>query len=215
MRKYIFSIIVALLSLPVAAQQRQSQAKTVLDNAAEAFRKAGGVQAEFAVKTYNNGQLESFSDGLIRLKGEKFLLKTSEATTWFDGTTQWSYMDGSDEVNISNPTQEELQSINPYALLYSYRKGFSYALGKVADFHGKPVFEVILTATDRKQSFSRIVLYVARNTYQPVFISLQQPGAKNRSEITVTAYQIGKKYADADFVFDKKKFPKVEIIDLR
>ena len=31
MRKYIFSVLIALLSLPVIAQQQQSQAKAVLE----------------------------------------------------------------------------------------------------------------------------------------------------------------------------------------
>ena len=50
MRKYIFSVLIALLSLPVIAQQQQSQAKAVLDKTAEAFRKAGGVKADFIIK---------------------------------------------------------------------------------------------------------------------------------------------------------------------
>ena len=50
MRKYIFSVLIALLSLPVIAQQQQSQAKVVLDKTAEAFRKAGGVKADFIIK---------------------------------------------------------------------------------------------------------------------------------------------------------------------
>ena len=45
MRKYIFSVLIALLSLPVIAQQQQSQAKAVLEKTAEAFKKAGGVRA--------------------------------------------------------------------------------------------------------------------------------------------------------------------------
>ena len=50
MKKYIFSVLIALLSLPVIAQQQQSQAKSILDKTAEAFRKAGGVKADFTVK---------------------------------------------------------------------------------------------------------------------------------------------------------------------
>ena len=57
MRKYIFSVLIALLSLPVIAQQ-QSQAKVILDKTAEAFRKAGGVKADFTVKAVTNGLVE-------------------------------------------------------------------------------------------------------------------------------------------------------------
>ncbi len=39
MKKYIFSVLIALLSLPVIAQQQQSQAKVILDKTAEAFVK--------------------------------------------------------------------------------------------------------------------------------------------------------------------------------
>ena len=126
MRKYIFSVLIALLSLPVIAQQQQSQAKAVLDKTAEAFRKAGGVKADFIIKSVTNGLVEGSESGTIQLKGEKFVLKASEVITWFDGKTQWSYVVRNDEVNVSNPTQEELQQINPYTFLYMYQKGFSY-----------------------------------------------------------------------------------------
>ena len=215
MRKYIFSVLIALLSLPVIAQQQQSQAKVVLEKTAEAFKKAGGVRADFTLKAVNDGHLEGRENGIIQLKGEKFMLKTSETTTWFDGKTQWSYMVRNDEVNVSNPTQEELQQINPYAFLYMYQKGFSYKLGTVKVYQGKAVWEVILTANDKKQELESITLYVTKSTYEPVYIQLQQRGQKTRNEITVTGYQTRLNYADSIFSFDKKQYPNAEIIDLR
>ena len=193
MKQIIISIWIALLTLPVFAQQ-QMQAKVVLDKMAATFEKAGGIRAEF--------------------KGEKFVLKTDDGITWFDGKTQWSYLRSSDEVNISNPTGTELQGLNPYALLQIYRHGFDYKIGSLKNFGGKPVYEVVLTATDKKRDLSRIVLYVSKDTYQPLFIMMEQRD-KSRSEITVTGYQTGLKYADGMFVFDKKQYPHAEVIDLR
>ena len=215
MRKYIFSVLIALLSLPVIAQQQQSQAKAVLDKTAEAFRKAGGVKADFIIKSVTNGLVEGAESGTIQLKGEKFVLKASEVITWFDGKTQWSYVVRNDEVNVSNPTQEELQQINPYTFLYMYQKGFSYKLGTVKTFQGKAVWEVVLTANDKKQELESITLYVTKNAYEPVCIQLQQRGQKTRNEITVTAYQTGLDYADDVFTFDRKAYPTAEVIDLR
>ena len=202
MRKYIFSVLIALLSLPVIAQQQQSQAKAVLDKTAEAFRKAGGVKADFIIKSVTNGLVEGAESGTIQLKGEKFVLKASEVITWFDGKTQWSYVVRNDEVNVSNPTQEELQQINPYTFLYMYQKGFSYKLGTVKTYGGKAVWE-------------RITLYVTKNTYEPLYILLQQRDQQTRNEITVTGYQTRLNYADSIFSFDKKQYPNAEIIDLR
>ena len=203
MKKYIFSVLIALLSLPVIAQQQQSQAKAVLEKTAEAFKKAGGVRADFTLKAVNDGRLEGRENGIIQLKGEKFMLKTSETTTWFDGKTQWSYMVRNDEVNVSNPTQEELQQINPYTFLYMYQKGFSYKLGTVKTYQGKAVWEVILTANDKKQELESITLYVTKS------------GQQTRNEITVSAYQTGLDYADHVFTFDRKAYPTAEVIDLR
>ena len=215
MRKYIFSVLIALLSLPVIAQQQQSQAKAVLEKTAEAFKKAGGVRADFTLKAVNDGHLEGRENGIIQLKGEKFMLKTSETTTWFDGKTQWSYMVRNDEVNVSNPTQEELQQINPYTFLYMYQKGFSYKLGTTKTFRGKAVWEVILTAKDKKQELERVTLFVTKDTYEPLYILLQQRGQQTRNEITVTSYQTRQNYADSVFAFDRKQYPGAEIIDLR
>lgn len=214
MRKYIFSVLIALLSLPVVAQQ-QSQAKAVLDKTAEAFQKVGGVRAEFTIKAIANGLVEGAENGTIQLKGEKFVLKTSEVITWFDGKTQWSYVMRNDEVNVSNPTQEELQQINPYTFLYMYQKGFSYRLGTVKTFQGKAVWEVILTAKNKKQELESMILYVTKDSYEPLYILLQQRGQNTRNEITITGYQTHLNYADDVFAFDRKQYPDAEVIDLR
>ncbi|MEG1564478.1 MAG: LolA-like putative outer membrane lipoprotein chaperone [Bacteroides sp.] len=212
MRSYLFTLLL-VCTLPLFAQQ-QAEAKVVLDRTAAAFEKAGGVKAHFRMQAFKNNRSLGESDGIIQLKGAKFVLKTPESITWFDGRTQWSYLTGSNEVNISTPTPGELQSINPYALLSLYQKGFAYRLGVVKSLRGKSVYEVILTATSLRQELSRIVLYVAKESYQPITINVEMRD-KSRSLITVTGYQAGLKYPDKVFVFNPKLYPRAEMIDLR
>ena len=45
---------------------------------------------------------ESF-EATIEMKGDKFTLVTPDALTWFNGTTQWTYVERNDEVNVTNP----------------------------------------------------------------------------------------------------------------
>ena len=151
MMKNVLLICICLfgLALPLSAQKLDAQ--DILDRTATAFRQAGGIQADFTVQTYAKGVLQGSSVGTIRLKGEKFLLDADGVKTWFDGRTQWSYLTNSDEVNVSEPTPEELQSINPYALLSIYKQGYHMKLGKTDVYGGKPAYEVILTASDRKK----------------------------------------------------------------
>ncbi len=213
MKKNLLIYILMLLALPVWAQQ-QPKAKVVLDKTAAAFRKAGGVQVGFTVKMYDRGVLSGTSDGAIQINGEKFYLQTPETKTWFDGKTQWSYVVANEEVNVTTPTDAELQSLNPYALLTIYQKGFNYKLGTTQSYQGKPVDEVVLTPIAKRQDLSSIVLYVTKNTSQPLLIRVEQPN-KSFSEIAVESYKGGQKYADSQFAFDKKKYPRAEVIDLR
>ena len=138
MMKNLLFVYICLfgLALPLSAQKLDAQ--DILDRTATAFRQAGGIQADFTVQTYAKGVLQGSSVGTIRLKGEKFLLDADGVKTWFDGRTQWSYLTNSDEVNVSEPTPEELQSINPYALLSIYKQGYHMKLGKTDVYGGKP-----------------------------------------------------------------------------
>lgn len=215
MNKYILGVLLVIFALPALAQNSQSQAKGILDKTAEVIRKSGVIKAEFTAKSFNNKVLEGESQGTIHLKGDKFVVKTPEVTTWFDGKTQWSYMKGSEEVNVSNPTPEELQMINPYALLSIYQKGFSCKLGPVKSFRGNAVYEIVLTNNNRKQDLSCIIMYVLKDTYQPLFVLLQQRNVKLRSEIMINNYQSNVSISDAAFTFDRKQYPNAEIIDLR
>jgi outer membrane lipoprotein-sorting protein len=212
MRNIVLTSIVGLLALPVLAQQRE--AKDVLDKTSANFRRAGGVEAGFTVKIKAKGQPDGLLVCKIRLKGDKFILETMDAITWFDGETQWSYLRDSEEVNISNPTKEELQGINPYALLSIYEKGYTCTLGKTRTRQGASIHEVILTATDKTGEIAKLTLCVERGTYRPLYI-LAELNNGSRNEITVTSYREGEKFNDSIFVFDKNKYPRAEIIDLR
>lgn len=190
------------LSLPLHAQ---TDAKNILDRTAAAFRSAGGVKA-----TFNIQSAAGATSGTLKLKGDKFLLESSGATTWFDGKTQWSYLAATDEVNISEPTAAELRSINPYALLYIYKQGYTWQTGK----QGGNYYEVILTATRRSEDLQRIVLRVRKDNYQPMSIRVKDSNGEE-STVTINKYETGLNYPDSLFVFNKKKYPTAEIVDLR
>ena len=103
-----------ITAMPINAQT----AKEVLDKTAATVSNKGGAQASFTI----SGQSMNAS-GTIAIKGKKFHATTAQATIWFDGKTQWTYMKNNDEVNISNPTESQLAAINPYtATIIRWRK---------------------------------------------------------------------------------------------
>lgn len=205
--RLLLALWMLCLALPTLAQQ--PDAKDIMERTAEAFRNAGGIKAAFMVRSP-----QGTSNGAICLKGEKFLLETEGMTTWFDGKTQWTYVESNDEVNISEPTPEELQSINPYALLYMYKQGYKLKLGKLNNDQDKSTYKVVLTSTDRKQDLQCIILYVAKKTLRPLRVSMAQRNG-DTVVIIINSYQTGQTYPDSLFVFDKKAYPAAEVIDLR
>ena len=206
MMKNVLLICICLFGLALPLSAQKVDAKDILDRTATAFRQAGGIQADFTVQTYAKSNLQGSSTGAIRLKGEKFLLDADGVKTWFDGRTQWSY--------LTNSTPEELQSINPYALLSIYKQGYHMKLGKADTYGGKPAYEVILTASNRKQDLQCVIIYVTKDTLQPLCISMTQKGG-NSVAIRITSYKTGESYNDNLFTFDKKAYPTAEVIDLR
>lgn len=207
MKKYIVTLLLAVCAFTAFAQQ-QKEAKEFLDKTLESVRKAGGIEAAFEAKAFRNGTLEGQAEGTIRLKGEKFALVTSGIMTWYDGKTQWSYLVQSDEVNVSNPTDEEIQGLNPYALLSIYKKGYDYKMGATKN----GVTEVILTATEG-QEFAVIHLFVNRADHQPVSVKVMlKDGTVN--EVKIGSYKPGLDLPDEAFRFDKSKYPTAEVIEL-
>ncbi|MDO4164141.1 MAG: LolA-like putative outer membrane lipoprotein chaperone [Bacteroides sp.] len=212
MKRNRFTILVGLLYLAVLPLWAQSSgAKDILDRTAETFRKDGGIKATFTFSSAEMGE----SEGTLYLKGDKFVLEAEGVKTWFDGKTQWSYMASTEEVNISTPTPEELQSLNPYVWLSLYKQGYELKLGTPSGGKNKTCHYVCLTATDKKKDPKALNLYVSHDTYHIKQIDLLPQGSRAMSVIIVKSYQTGLTYPDNFFTFDKKKYPKAEVIDLR
>ena len=197
---------VALLLLLPLALQAQPGAKKILDRTAEAFRRAGGVEATFSL---TGGQ--GAARGTICLQGEKFRLESGGITTWFDGTTQWSYVAANEEVNVSEPTEEELQTLNPYTLLYIYRQGYSW---KTVPARQAAAYAVELKADAADKELQRIVIEVRQSDYRPLYI-VMQTGSGDKTEVQVTGYRTGLDFPDGFFRFDEEQYPSAEVIDLR
>lgn len=202
MRKKIYLLALALSLAVSVFAQKDKQAREVLDKTAAALKQAEGVRATFG----------GTAQGTLLLKGDRFYLSSGGIQSWFDGKTQWSYLEDSEEVNVSNPTPEELQTINPYSLLSIYKNGYNYKYAGVKSRNGKQGYEVILTP-EKKQDITAITLFVSK-TYQPIYIKVEQSN-KSVNEIMVNSYQTHQPLDNATFTFDKKKFPNAEVIDLR
>lgn len=200
--KRLFTIwMLALLPFCISAQT-DTKAAEVLDNVLEDLSKSSGIRVDF-------GGSET---GFLLLKGEKFYLNNGNIQSWYDGKTQWSYLADTEEVNISHPTQEELQGINPYLILMRYKSDFNYAYKGNGTRNGVKGHEIILTS--KHSEHSDIIRVFVTTTYQPLAMKMEQNG-RTLSEINVISYKINQKLEDGMFKFNRSLFPNAEIIDMR
>ena len=198
MKKICFLIMAALLSTASMAQT----AKSVLDKAAAHITVKEGVKAGFKMK----GGIGN-ANGTIYIKGKKFHATTPKATVWFDGKTMWTYLKANDEVNISNPTEAQLQAINPYNFINIYKKGFKLSSKTVGNS-----YEVHLKPTDKSRKIQEMYIIVDKNTYHPTHVKMLR---KDKWSVIIISQLKASNLSDAMFQFNAKDFPQAEIIDLR
>ncbi|MCF0198068.1 MAG: hypothetical protein HUK02_01930 [Bacteroidaceae bacterium] len=210
--KQITFILFLLVTLGATAGNKDD-ARKVLDATAAHLQQAGGMTLQFtATQLRGTAPVESQSGTLI-LQGKKFQMTTPEMLTWFDGKTQWTKLADDNEVNMTEPTDAELQAINPYLFLSVYKKGFKYKLANGELSNGQQGYKVYLTATSKKQEIQGIFLEVDQQ-YNPVRVSMRQ-GKDQWVRIVITSFKSGQHHADTRFKFPSKDFPTAQIIDLR
>lgn len=192
-----------MISLLMCSIMMGQTARSVLDKIAATVSNRTGVSANFSI---SDGKAKSLG-GTISVKGKMFHATTTQADVWFDGKTQWTYMKGNNEVNVSTPTESELQAINPYNFINIYKTGFKYSMktqGNNCEIH--------LTATDSKRKLQEMYIYANRSTYVPSQIKMKQGTRWN--VITISNFKKAK-LNDNMFRFNRKTHPEAEIIDLR
>ncbi len=196
-RKIVILALCVLCGLSAHAQD----VKQVLDRTANLVSNKSGVSAAFTIK--NNSMTAS---GTIAIKGRKFHATTPQASIWFDGKTQWTYLKKNDEVNVLNPTESEIAAINPYNFISLYKKGYRATMTRKGN-----TFEIHLKAEEKK-SISEVYIIVDQRTYVPSQIRVKQQKGWN----TIDIRHFNKaNLSDNIFRFNSKDFPSAEVIDLR
>ncbi|MCF0183352.1 MAG: hypothetical protein HUK01_03340 [Bacteroidaceae bacterium] len=185
----------------------------MLDKTAQRLEQSKGAKARFELTNFEGDTENGRTEGSIEMDGSRFHLSTPDMQTWFDGTTQWSMFEGSGEVNIQVPTEEELARMNPYAFIALYRSGFRMKMKKEVALRGTMTYEVTLTSKDSKSELQTIIVNIDRQTFDPLCIRMKSK--TNWVRLSIRNLSLGHSFSPKDFAFPYAKYPNVEVIDLR
>lgn len=201
--KKIYTFIASLL-IGVVCYAATPSAAEILEDAVETVRSAPSISTNLSIITENKS-----TKGSMVLAGDRFSFSAGQISVWFDGTTLWSYSANTNEVNVSEPTDEELQEINPFVFIKSARKDYKPRLVSSDD----KTYLVELMPMSTAVQMKKIELRISKNTSLPTAINLYTPDASYKITLSNTA--VGKPLPDISFQFDESLFPTAEIIDLR
>ena len=93
-----------LVATVAATAQNTALAKKILDKTAAIVGNKGGATANFKIASAKMGG----ASGRISIKGNKFYATTGNATVWFNGKTQWSYLKSVSYTHLTLPTNREV-----------------------------------------------------------------------------------------------------------
>ena len=202
MQKILLTLLILLSPLAGMAKT----AAEVLDTAAKRFQDAKSLTATFDLSS--GGQNSS---GVLAIAGEKFHLSSTDLSSWYDGKTQWTFSTATNEVNITEPTPDELAQVNPFVIISTFRKAYNSKLVSSSS----STYTVELTPIKKRgATITKAVIDFNASTSMPSVIKISTDSGETMT-IKVKSIKTGTNYPASTFVFNKKQYPKASVIDLR
>lgn len=214
-RTLLLTVCCAALAIGVHAQD-DARSKAVMDKLVAKAKAWTSFEADFSSRLQNTkDKLDVKQEGNMKVKGKKFRLTLDKNTIINDGTVLHTYNKDANEVNLSDPADMD-QELDPSKLFTQYEKGFkSTFVEEKADAAGVTVQTIKLFPIDpSKKAFHTVIIAVDKAKVEPKSIQVLYKDG-NQVTYSLKKFTADPELADALFVFDKSKFPGVEVNDMR
>lgn len=190
--------ILATLLMPLLATAFTPQ--EVVEKSAAKIRSSASLSASFTGTT----------SGTLLTSGKKFSINTGGFGIWYNGTDMWTYSQQTGETTITTPTPSELLETNPLEIINNYSKKFTAT--KLDDQSGK--YTLKLTPKAKGESVKAATLVIDTRTWLPASIDMVMSNG-SRFTLNITSITEGKAPSASNFEYPQKKYPGVEVVDLR
>ncbi|MBN2166817.1 MAG: outer membrane lipoprotein carrier protein LolA [Marinilabiliaceae bacterium] len=214
MKKTITLLSVLVFSLFTLAQESE-KAKKILDEVSVKTKSYKTIKANFSFTLENiQEEIAETHNGSIKIKGNKYTVDLMDTKTYFDGKALYTYLIDAEEVNISEPGENDEGGLNPAKIFSMYESGFKFRfIGEKVE-SGKTLYEIDLYPENHDKPFSRIKLLINKSDLTLNY--MKQVGKDgNNYIIKVNKFETNQPYNDSEFTFNKQEHPNVEVIDMR
>jgi outer membrane lipoprotein-sorting protein len=213
----ILLLVVFSTSTAIALQAQKPADKSadkLLNLISTRYKNFKTIKADFIYSIESKAEnISEKQKGSIYVKGNKFRLDIADQVIMCDNKTVWTYSKEVNEVQINNydPKKAPIRLDDIFTM---YDKGF---LSKILDTKKEGKNDIVLvelTPKDKKKNFFKIKLTIDK-TNQTIIKSQVFDKSGTIHTYLVTNQFPNIKLEDKFFVFDVKKYPKCEVIDLR
>lgn len=214
MMKKFFSALLLTFVGTLSYSQYDPKALETLEAMSAKYKAITAFEANLTTGLTNEseGVKEEFN-GKITVKGDKFRLLLDDQEIINNGTTVWTYLPSAKEVNIDNfdPGADE---INPSKIFDMYKKGFKYLYLADKTENGVLCEEIDLVPEKKDAQYFKIKMMISKKDKSILSWTMFDKSG-NRYKYSITKFVSNLKVDDSFFTFDPKKYPGVEVIDLR
>jgi outer membrane lipoprotein-sorting protein len=190
-------------------------AKVILDNVSAKFKTYKTVTADFTLSITNaNGKVEGTKKGIVYMRGSKYRVNISGQQIYSDGENIWTYDKSANEVQLTK-FDPSSNTITPQKMFTNfYDKDFLYKLNGEKKEGNKMVQEIELTPVDKTKTFFKVLVNVDKATKNIISSKVFEKNG-DRYIYTINSMKPNTNLPDSLFTFDAKKYPNVEVVDLR
>ncbi len=217
MNKFLSLITATALCATTSVHaQDDPKSKAVVDALIAKSKSWTSFEVDFVSVLVNNAsKLNVKQEGNVRVKGKLFNLALTDNTVINDGKAIYTYSKKSNEVTISDPADMD-KELDPTKLFTIYEQGFKSQFveeKKAADGSVEQVVK-LFPLEPAKKPYHTVIMTVDKAKVQPKVVKVLY---KDGNEVTYTL----KKFTpnvdlyESVFVFDKSKYPGVEVNDVR
>ncbi|NCA85463.1 MAG: outer membrane lipoprotein carrier protein LolA [Clostridia bacterium] len=213
----VLTAIIALLiiSIPqINAQSKDKQATDILDEVTAKTKGYESIKMDFTYQMENpEANINETTTGSALVNGDKYRLDIAGQLVISDGTTIWTVLKDSEEVQVNDVTDND-NAFSPTKMLTDYSKNYkSKLIPKTQAINGVDVYMLELTP-NKKENFKTVNLYVRRSEMQPYRIEILDYNGSVYT-YTLTSFKPNVAVKASDFTFSESQFPDFDIIDMR
>jgi outer membrane lipoprotein-sorting protein len=213
-------ILIALLLLSgidsTTYAQTDAKATSILAAVSKKFKTYDVVKTDFVFtleSPQNNAKETQQGTLYVKSKANKYKVVMTSQDMISDGKSQWTYLKKDKEVQVAT-VDNSSDVLNPAQIFTLYEKGFKYGYTGEKKI-GNKVYQMIdLSPLDTKKTYFKVRLGIDKVAKQIASVLIFDKNG-NKYTYAVKTFVPNVKVPESTFTFDAKKYPGVEIVDLR